>query len=47
MSILICSRVTIAGRVVVSADGKTRTATATGTDPQGKKVKSTSVYDKQ
>ena len=40
-------KVTITGRVVVSADGKTRTATASGTDPQGKKFKSTSVYDKQ
>ncbi len=39
-------KVTIAGRVVVSADGKTRTATSSGTDPQGKKFKSTSVYDK-
>ncbi len=40
-------KVTITGRVVVSADGKTRTATASGTDPQGKKFKSTTVYDKQ
>jgi len=40
-------KVTITGRVVVSADGKTRTATANGTDPQGRKFKSTSVYDKQ
>jgi len=40
-------KVTITGRVVVSADGKTRTATASGNDPQGKKFKSTSVYDKQ
>ena len=40
-------KVTITGRVVVSADGKTRTATASGTDPQGKQFKSTSVYDKQ
>ena len=40
-------KVTISGRVVVSADGKTRTATANGTDPQGKTFKSTSVYDKQ
>jgi RNase P/RNase MRP subunit p29 len=39
-------KVTITGRVVVSADGKTRTATASGTDPQGKKFKSTSAYDK-
>jgi hypothetical protein len=40
-------KVTISGRAVISPDGKTRTATASGTDPQGKKFKSTSVYDKQ
>ena len=38
---------TITGRVVVAADGKSRTVTATRTDPNGQKVKSTSVYDKQ
>jgi hypothetical protein len=40
-------KVTLSGRVVVSADGKTRTVTASGTDAAGKKVKSTAVYDKQ
>ncbi len=40
-------KVTITGRVVVSADGKTRTVTTSGTDPQGKKVKGSTVYDKQ
>jgi hypothetical protein len=40
-------KVTVSGRIVVSADGKTRTVTTSGTDPQGKKFKSTSVYDKQ
>lgn len=39
--------VTATGRVVVSADGKSRTVTTTGTDAQGKKVESASVYDKQ
>ena len=39
--------VTITGRVVVSADGKTRTVTTSGTDPKGKKFNSTTVYDKQ
>ena len=39
-------KVTVTGRVVVSADGKTRTVTTSGTDPQGKKFKSTVVYDK-
>ncbi len=40
-------KVTITGRIVVSADGKTRTVTTSGTDPQGKKFKRTTVYDKQ
>jgi hypothetical protein len=40
-------KVTITGRIVTSADGKTRTLTASGTDSAGKKVHSTSVYDKQ
>jgi hypothetical protein len=39
--------VTVTGRVVVTADGKTRTVTTTATDSSGKKVKSTAVYDKQ
>jgi hypothetical protein len=40
-------KVTIAGRVVVAADGKSRTVTVNGTDSKGKKFTSTSVYDKQ
>lgn len=40
-------KVTITGRIVVSADGKSRTVTTTGTDAKGKKVKNTAVYDKQ
>ena len=40
-------KVTASGRVVVSADGKTRTVTITGTDPKGKKYSGTAVYDKQ
>jgi hypothetical protein len=40
-------KVTITGRAVVSADGKTRTVTTSGSDPQGKKFKSTLMYDKQ
>jgi hypothetical protein len=40
-------KVTITGQVVVSADGKTRSVTASGTDPQGKKFEITAVYDKQ
>ena len=40
-------KVTTTGRIVVSADGKTRTVTTSGTDAKGKKVSSTAVYDKQ
>lgn len=40
-------KVTVSGRIVVSADGKTRTVTVSGTDAKGKKVTSTAVYDKQ
>ena len=35
------------GRVVVSADGKSRTVTLNGTTPKGKKFKNIAVYDKQ
>jgi len=41
------SKVTISGRIVVSADGKSRTVTTSGTDSNGNKVKSSVVYDKQ
>ena len=41
------NKVTLTGRVVVSADGKTRTVTTTATDAKGKKTNSTAVYDKQ
>jgi hypothetical protein len=40
-------KVTITGQIVVSADGKTRTVTTSGTDPEGKKFKNISVYDRQ
>jgi hypothetical protein len=40
-------KVTMSGRVVVSADGKTRTLTLHGTNAAGKKVTSVAVYDKQ
>ena len=40
-------KVVLSGRIVVSADGKTRTVTASGTDANGKKIKSTTLYDKQ
>jgi len=38
---------TTAVKVVVSADGKTRTVTQTGTNAQGQALKVSSVYDRQ
>ena len=40
-------KVTVTGRIVVSANGKTRTVTTTGTDAKGKRVTTRAVYDKQ
>ena len=40
-------KVTIMAKVALSADGKTRTVTQTGTDAQGRAVKSVFVYEKQ
>lgn len=40
-------KVTTTAKIVLSADGKTRTVTASGTDASGKKVSSIAVYDKQ
>jgi hypothetical protein len=40
-------KVTATGRIIVSADGKSRTVTTSGTDAEGKNVKNTAVYDKQ
>ncbi len=40
-------KATVTGRIVVSADGKTRTVTTNATDSMGMKVTNTSVYDKQ
>jgi hypothetical protein len=40
-------KVTVHGKIVVSADGKTRTVTLNGTDPKGNKVKGTAAYDKE
>ncbi|HZQ90599.1 MAG TPA: hypothetical protein VFA60_02270 [Terriglobales bacterium] len=40
-------KVTNNGRIVVSADGKTRTVTTHSTDASGKKMSSTAVYEKQ
>lgn len=35
------------GKIVIAADGKSRTVTVNATDPKGNKVEFTSVYDKQ
>jgi phage gp45-like len=40
-------KVTIKGKIVIAADGKSRTLTASGTDAAGKKIESASFYDKQ
>jgi len=39
--------VTLTGRVVVTADGKSRTVTTTTTDAKGGKISAIAVYDKQ
>jgi hypothetical protein len=41
------NKVTGTGRIVVAADGKSRTVTLSITDSRGKQVKSAAVYDKQ
>jgi len=41
------AKVTTITKVTISADGKTRTATQTGTDPQGRALNNTIVYDRQ
>jgi len=40
-------KATTTGKIVVSADGKSRTLSVEGTDANGKKVSSKAVYDKQ
>ena len=40
-------KVTLTGRIVVSANGRTRTVTTTGTDAKGKRFSTRAVYDKQ
>ena len=40
-------KIILSGRIVLSADGKTRTVTTNGTDSNGKKVTNVAVYDKQ
>jgi hypothetical protein len=40
-------KVTATGKIVVAADGKSRTVTTSGTDAKDKKFKNVAVYDKQ
>ena len=40
-------KTTVTGSIVVSADGKTRTVTTSGTNAKGEKLTNTAVYDKQ
>jgi len=40
-------KVTLTARIAVSSDGKSRTVASSGKDASGKKVDSTSVYNKQ
>ena len=40
-------KITTRQRNVVSADGKTRTVTTTGIDPQGRKMNNVAVFDRQ
>jgi hypothetical protein len=40
-------KVTLTGRIVVSANGQTRTVTTTGKDSKGKWITNKAVYDKQ
>lgn len=40
-------KIFVTGRVVVAADGKSRTVTTKGTNAKGKKYKNTAVFDKQ
>ena len=41
------SKQTLTAKIVVSADGKSRTVTTNATDANGKKVRNVTVYDKQ
>jgi hypothetical protein len=41
------SKVTVTGRITVTANGRTRTVTTTGTDAKGKRFSTRAVYDKQ
>jgi hypothetical protein len=46
MTVKKAGKITINGRIVVTANGKSRTVTTTGTDANGKRFKTIAVYDK-
>jgi hypothetical protein len=46
MTIKKAGKVTMNGRIVVTANGKSRTVTTTGTDAKGKRYRNIAVYDK-
>jgi hypothetical protein len=47
MTVKKAGKVTMTGKLEISADGKSRTVTITGTDAKGEKFTNTAVYDKQ
>ncbi len=47
LSVMKGGKVMGTGRIVLAADGKSRTVTLKGTDASGKQVEATAVYDKQ
>ena len=47
MTVKKAGTVTMTGKLEISADGKSRTVTITGTDAKGEKFTNTAVYDKQ
>lgn len=47
MTVRKAGKVTITGTIAVSADGKSRTVTTSGTDAKGGKIESRAVYEKE
>jgi hypothetical protein len=47
MTVKKAGKIIVTGRLVISADGKSRTVTTSVTGSDGKKVENTAVYDKQ
>ena len=47
LSVKKAGKVTATGRIVIAADGKSRTVDTSGTNQKGETVKNTAVYDKE